>query len=294
MSPSLLALLALFPILAAAIMLVGFRLPARLAMPVSFLLTALVAYLGWGFSPLNIAASSIQGLFITFDILYIVFGAILLLNLLKYSGGVAVIRRGFTEISGDRRVQVVLIVWLFGSFIEGASGFGTPAAIVAPLLVALGFPALAAVMLGMMVQSTAVTFGAVGTPILVGIRGGLQNPELENQLAAAGSSFTEYIGIITADVAVLHAIAGTFIPTFMVCMMTRFFGTNRSWKEGLGSVAFYFGWRPGFYHSLFAHRHFSRTGISFPSGRTCRYSGDDLPREKRDTPAKGKVGFCRQ
>ena len=238
MSTSLLALFALLPILAAAIMLVGFRLPARLAMPISFLLTIVIAHECWGISPLNLAASSIQGLFITFDILYIVFGAILLLNLLKYSGGVAVIRKGFTQISSDRRIQVVLIVWLFGSFIEGASGFGTPAAIVAPLLVALGFPAMAAVMLGMMVQSTAVTFGAVGTPILVGVRGGLQNPELESQLVAAGSSFSEYVGMITTEVAILHAIAGTFIPTFMVCMMTRFFGKNQSWKEGLAVLPF--------------------------------------------------------
>ena len=67
---------------------------------------------------------------------------------------------------------MVIVIWLFGSFIEGASGFGTPAAITAPLLVALGFPAVTAVMLGMMVQSTPVTFGAVGTPVLVGVRGG--------------------------------------------------------------------------------------------------------------------------
>lgn len=84
--------------------------------------------------------------------------------------------KGFAGISDDRRIQVVIIAWLFGSFIEGASGFGTPAAIVSPLLVVLGFPAMAAVMLGMMVQSTAVTFGAAGTPILVGVRGGLENP----------------------------------------------------------------------------------------------------------------------
>ena len=165
MSLSLLALLALIPILVAAVMLVGFRIPARIAMPVVFVLTGLVALWGWDFSAVHIAASTVQGLFITFDILFIIFGAILLLNVLKYSGAVGVIRRGFTDVSPDRRVQVVIIAWLFGSFIEGAAGFGTPAAIVAPLLVALGFPALAAVMLGMMVQSTAVTFGAVGTPI---------------------------------------------------------------------------------------------------------------------------------
>ncbi len=238
MTASTLAFLALLPILAAAILLVGFRLPARLAMPISFIIAALVAVFGWQYSWIDVLASSIQGLFITFDILYIIFGAILLLNLLKHSGGVAAIREGFTNISGDRRIQVVIICWLFGSFIEGAAGFGTPAAVVAPLMVALGFPAMAAVMLGMMVQSTAVTFGAVGTPILVGVRGGLQNPGLDGRLEGLGASFPEYLQLITTDVAIFHAIAGVLMPTFMVCMMTRFFGTNRSWREGLAVLPF--------------------------------------------------------
>lgn len=238
MALSTLAFLAFLPILAAALLLVGFRMPARTAMPVVFVITALIAWWAWGFSWTNIAASSIQGLFITFDILYIIFGAILLLNVLKYSGAVGVIRQGFTDISPDRRVQVIIIVWLFGSFIEGAAGFGTPAAIVAPLLVALGFPALAAVMLGMMVQSTAVTFGAVGTPILVGVRGGLQSEALDGQLAATGSSFMDYLHWVTSDVVVFHAIAGTFMPLFMVCMMTRFFGAKKSWREGFAVFPF--------------------------------------------------------
>ena len=70
-------------------------------------------------------------------------------------------------------MQAIIVAWLFGCFIEGASGFGTPAAVAAPLMVALGFPALAAVMVGMMIQSTPVSFGAVGTPIVVGVSGGL-------------------------------------------------------------------------------------------------------------------------
>ncbi len=233
-----LALLAFLPILAAGLMLIGFRMPARTAMPLAFLLTAVIAWLGWEYPLREIAASSIQGLFITFDILYIIFGAILLLTLLKYSGAVTVIRRGFRAISPDRRVQVVVICWLFGSFIEGAAGFGTPAAIVAPLMVALGFPAMAAVMLGLMVQSTAVTFGAVGTPILVGVRGGLENPDLDARLAAAGLDFPDYLQLVTSDVVILHAIAGTVIPTLMVMMMTRFFGANRSWREGLEILPF--------------------------------------------------------
>jgi lactate permease len=238
MSLSLLSLLALLPILVVAILLIGFRLSARTSMPLGFVLTAVVAYFAWNFPLTSILASTIQGLFITFDILYIIFGAILLLTLLSYSGAIKVIRQGFKGVSQDRRIQVVIIVWLFGSFIEGAAGFGTPAAIVAPLLVAMGFPTMAAVMLGMMVQSTPVTFGAVGTPVLVGVRGGLQGIYVENQLQAANLSMMEYIQLVTSDAAMLHAITGTFMPLFMICLMTRFFGEKKSWKEGLAVAPF--------------------------------------------------------
>ena len=160
------ALLAVLPILTAAVLLIGLRIAARTAMPVVYILAVAIGWFAWKMPLVQIVAATIQGLFVTFDILFIIFAAILLLNTLKRSGGIAAIRTGFATISPDRRIQVVLITWLIGSFIEGASGFGTPAAITAPLLVALGFPALAAVMLGMMVQSTPVRCGAVATPIL--------------------------------------------------------------------------------------------------------------------------------
>jgi len=238
MSIGLLAALAATPIFVAGVLIVGFRVAARTAMPITYVLTATIAVLIWGMPGSAVAAASIQGLFITFDILMIIFGAILLLNTLKYSGALAVIRHGFSEISPDRRVQVIIIAWLFGCFIEGASGFGTPAAIVAPLMVALGFPAMAAVMLGMMVQSTPVTFGAVGTPILVGVSGGLDSPEVLQSLSNAGLEIGDYLQIVTANVVALHAIAGTVMPLFMIMMMTRFFGSNRSWWEGLAILPF--------------------------------------------------------
>ena len=233
MSQSLQALLAVLPILVAAILLVGFRIPARVAMPVVYVLAVVIGLLAWTMPVAQIAAATIQGLFIAFEILFIIFAAILLLNTLKHSGAIAAIRAGFATITPDRRVQVIIISWMFGSFIEGASGFGTPAAITAPLLVALGFPAMTAVMLGMMVQSTPVTFGAVGTPILVGVRGGLDSPEVAGELAAAGIEFSDYLQIVTDHVVWLHALVGTVMPLFMVVMMTRFFGSNRSWTEGL-------------------------------------------------------------
>jgi lactate permease len=238
MSTSLLAFLAFTPILLAAILLVGFRMPAKRAMPFAFIVAVIIAFMGWDISLKHILASIIQGTFITFDILYIIFGAIVMLSLLKHSRGIAAIREGFTSITPDRRIQVVIIAWLFGSFLEGAAGFGTPAAIVAPLLVGLGFPAFAAVVLGMMVQSTAVTFGAVGTPILVGVSGGIQSSEFNLELAASNISFAEYIQMVTSQAVMLHAIAGVLIPTLMVVMMTRFFGKNKSWKEGLQVLPF--------------------------------------------------------
>ena len=238
MSNATLALLAFIPIALAGILLVGFRWPAKRAMPMVLLITIILATFGWQLPWVDTIASIIQGLFITFDILWIIFGAILLLNVLSYSGAVTTIRKGFAEISEDRRIQIVIVCWLFGSFIEGSAGFGTPAAIVAPLLVAIGFPAMAAVMLGMMVQSTAVTFGAVGTPVLVGVRGGLASPLVDENLLQAGTTMSEYLLEITKHVVVFHAIAGTFIPLLMVCMLTRYFGKNKSWKEGLDMIPF--------------------------------------------------------
>jgi lactate permease len=166
MSSGLLALLAFSPILLAAILLVGLRWPAKRAMPLVYLVTAAVGLFAWDMSLNRVLASTLQGLVITLGLLWIIFGAILLLNTLKHSGGITAIRAGFATISPDRRIQAIIIAWLFGCFIEGASGFGTPAAIAAPLLVAIGFPAMAAVLMGMLVQSTPVSFGAVDVDAL--------------------------------------------------------------------------------------------------------------------------------
>jgi lactate permease len=238
MSLGLQAVLALFPIALGGVLLVGFRIPAKHAMPAAYVAAAAVAIGAWRMSVSRVAAASIQGLFLTFDLLFIIFGAILLLHTLDRSGGVAAIRRSFHGISDDRRVQTVIVCWLFGSFIEGAAGFGTPAAVVAPLMVALGFPAAAAVMLGMMVQSMAVTFGAVGTPVLVGVQGGLGGEEFITALTAADMTMMDYLRAVTGKVVILHAIAGVLMPTWMIVMLTRFFGANKSWTEGLSVLPF--------------------------------------------------------
>lgn len=238
MQPGLLALLAFSPILLAAILLVGLRWPAKRAMPLVYLLTAGIGLYAWDMSFNRVLASTLQGLIITIGVLWIIFGAILLLNTLKHSGGIAAIRRGFTTISPDRRIQAIIIAWLFGCFIEGASGFGTPAAIAAPLLVAIGFPALAAVLMGMLVQSTPVSFGAVGTPIIIGLNSGLDTASIGARLAENGSSWEVFLQLITGNVAIIHAIVGTLMPLIMVLMLTRFFGKEKSWKAGFEVLPF--------------------------------------------------------
>ena len=238
MSETLLALLAFSPIVIAAILLVGLNWPAKKAMPVAFALTVGIALTVWDMSGTRVLASIFQGFGITVSVLWIVFGAIFLLNTLKHTGAITTIRNGFTDISADRRVQAIIIAWCFGSFIEGASGFGTPAAIAAPLLVAIGFPALAAVLMGMMIQSTPVSFGAVGTPIIVGVNKGLDTHNIGETLIANGSTWDAYLQQITSSVALIHAGVGTMIPVLMAMMLTRFFGKNKSWTEGLDILPF--------------------------------------------------------
>ncbi|MBE9117105.1 L-lactate permease [Lusitaniella coriacea LEGE 07157] len=232
-------LLSLAPIITVFLLLVIARRPAKQVMPFAYFVTATIAILIWQVPLTVLAASTIEGLVMAADILYIVFGAILLLNVLKASGAISAIRQGLLTISPDRRIQAIIIVWLFGSFLEGASGFGTPAAICSPLLVALGFPALAAVMVALIANSTAVVFGAVGTPVLLGINAGLKgSPLVNNYLVERGITYEAYFKEVIIKIGVLNSIVGTLIPLFMVACLTRYFGRRRSWKEGFAVSKF--------------------------------------------------------
>ncbi|EGL82218.1 L-lactate transport [Caldalkalibacillus thermarum TA2.A1] len=237
MSTGLLAILSLLPIVTVLVFLVLLKWPASKAMPISYIVVVLLALFVWKVPGAQVAAATVNGLIVTGTLLYIIFGAILLLNTLKESGGLSTIRQGFTDITPDRRIQVIIIAWLFGSFIEGAAGFGTPAAVAVPLMVGLGFPAMAAVVAGMIIQSTPVSFGAVGTPILVGVNTGLgggMDETVSSYVAQLGyADWNLFLNMVGAKVAVLHALVGTLVPLILVAFMTRFFGKNKSFGEGL-------------------------------------------------------------
>ena len=233
MNNTLAALLAAIPIAAILVLMVGLRWKATRAMPVAFLITLLLVIWVWQ-TPYNwILATSLNGIVIALKIILIVFGALTLLFTLRECGALAVINSGFESISPDRRIQTIIIAWLFGAFIEGSAGFGTPAALVAPLLLSLGFPALAAVMVALIANSTSVSFGAVGTPTLIGVGSSLNTPEIISSVNANGMSYSEFIQRIGEWTALHHTIPGIIMPLIIVLMLTRFFGKNRSIKEGL-------------------------------------------------------------
>lgn len=231
MNQSLLFVLALLPIGIVFVLLVAMRRSAKLAMLVAYVATVVLAMAVWGQSAGTVAGATVNGLVTALTLLFIIFGAILLLQTVQESGAIRAIRDGFTDLSPDRRIQAIIIAWMFGSMIEGASGFGTPAAVAAPLLVAIGFPAMAAVLVTLIIQSVPVSFGAVGTPMLVGVATGLGgDPAVATSIAPTAVS--DYVVQVAANVALLHAIVGFVIPLLMVGMLTRFFGASRSFREG--------------------------------------------------------------
>jgi lactate permease len=229
----ILALLASIPILIIFILMVIMRWPATKAMPLAWITAILLAFFVWETPPNWLTAASINGVFLALNIIIIVFGALVLLFTLRESGAMEAINRGFSLISPDRRIQAIIIAWLFGGFIEGSAGFGTPAALMAPLLLSLGFPALAAVLVSLIANSTPVSFGAVGTPTIVGVGSTLDIPSVHDALQGIGMSFPEFINQVGFWSAALHSIMGIFVPLMMVAMLTKFFGEKKSFKEGL-------------------------------------------------------------
>ncbi|EGY52181.1 L-lactate permease [Neisseria shayeganii] len=229
-------LYAIAPIFTVFLLLVVMRRSATLSMAAAYGVTALLALLVWGAPGNKVAAATANGVIVALTLLFIVFGAILLLNTLRESGALKSIRQGFMDISPDRRIQVIIVAWLFGSLIEGSSGFGTPSAVGAPLLLALGFPAMAAVMSVLVIQSTPVSFGAVGTPILLGVKTGISTDGVAEQIAPISPE--QYLLDITSNVGLLHASVGILIPLLLCCLLTRYFGEKRSFREGFGAWKF--------------------------------------------------------
>ncbi len=138
---------------------------------VSLLITLLLVIFVWEIKPQLIYASFLKGGLIAIDIFLIIFGALFFLDTLNKRKNIENLCYYLKKISADYRIQVILLAWFFESFLEGSAGFGTPAIIVAPLLIGIGLSPIKAVAVALLGNSAAVVFGAAGTPIRVGFAG---------------------------------------------------------------------------------------------------------------------------
>ncbi len=219
------ALIAAVPLLLAFFLMVLFNTSASKSVGISFLLTIILVLFVWKVDLLTTAAYAIYGLLKAVDLLLIVAGAIFLQNTLKSAGLMDVIRSGFKRISPDPRIQAIIIAYLFGAFIEGSAGFGTPAALAAPLLVGLGFPAVAACVVSLISNSTPVPFAAVGTPTLTTIS------NITSQLEASGVSTDAFTSAVTHKVCFYLGIGGIVVPLLLVAVLALFFGSERKLRS---------------------------------------------------------------
>lgn len=216
----MLLIAALSAIIAPFLFLVILRMSAVKGMFFSAIIIISIGFLAWGMEGDVIFASVLQGTHKALTILLILFGAIALLNTLTHTGAVDRINQGFRNISGDMRVQAVIVAFLFGALIEGAAGFGTPAAVTGPLMVALGFNPMAAAGLALIADSTSVSFGAVGTPVQVGL----------SNIPGADLSFFKDIGV---KITTIDLFVGTFIPFILIVILTYFFSEEKNFSDAL-------------------------------------------------------------
>ncbi len=161
------ALLAFLPILCFLICLLAFKLKGYQAGFVTVIVASAVAFYAYDMPFSLIGASFVQGFAQgMWPIAWIIIAAIFLYKLSVKSGSFEVIKESVMTITPDHRIQVILIGFCFGSFLEGAIGFGGPVAITAALLVGLGLKPLHAAGLCLIANTAPVAFGAVGIPII--------------------------------------------------------------------------------------------------------------------------------
>jgi lactate permease len=231
-------LLALFPILVVLVLMIGFRWGGAKAGPVGCLVAMLIAFIPFGANLELLVYAQLKGLLLTAFVLYIIWMALLFYHTVDEAGAVEAIGAGLPRLTADRALQTLLLGWIFSAFLQGAGGFGVPVAVIAPLLVGLGFPRLAAVVIPSLGHAWAVSFGSLGSSFYALIAAtGLSGNEL-----APWSAVMLGLCCLTCGIAVLWAAGGrralrtAMVPTLLIgfSMATVQFivVTNDFWSLG--------------------------------------------------------------
>jgi lactate permease len=194
-------ILATAPFILFFVLLLWKKTPLIWVSLITAVLVAIIAIVYWQVYPQFIFGSIAKGFLVALDILFIIFGAIFFLEIMRETKIIENIGLYLESVSKDIRVQVIFLAWFFENFLEGTAGFGTPSTIVAPLLVGLGIPPVSAVIIALLGNSASVVFGAAGTPIKVGFG------------ALAGAS-------VPMTAALLNLI-GILVPVFILWFLTK-------------------------------------------------------------------------
>jgi L-lactate permease len=161
-------LIALIPIIFFFLALAVFRMKGSVAGTITVILALLVSLFSYQMPVVMAFASMIYGFFYgLWPIAWIIIGAVFLYKISVKTGQFDIIRSSILSITEDQRLQMLFVGFAFGTFLEGAAGFGAPVAITAALLVGLGFKPLYAAGLCLIVNTAPVAFGAMGIPIIV-------------------------------------------------------------------------------------------------------------------------------
>src|SRR5215510_5712795 len=206
------ALVAALPPLLLAVLLAGIRVaPWKSAMSAAGMAFVL-AWLVWGMPfSLTLSAATHGMAFGLWPICWIVVSAVFFYNLSVESGDFDVIRRSLARLTGDRRVQLLLVAFCFGALIEGIAGFGAPVAITASMLAGLGFEPIMAAGLALIANTAPVAFGSLGIPVTT--LGGLLAPMLGHDTQTTTRALSAMVGrqlpffslVIPAYLVVLYA-----------------------------------------------------------------------------------------
>ena len=224
------ALIAFVPIILTIVLMVGFNWPAKRALPLAWIVAVIIGVALWkmpflSFDGKSAVGQTILGFLSAFETLVIIFGAILIMNTLSQSGAMAAINGMFKGITPDARLQAIIIGFIFGAFIEGAAGFGTPAALAAPLLISVGFPPLCAAMVALIYNSVPVCFGAVGTPTNMAFT------TVKDAVVALGGEPDAWKMALTFWSALPLAIGCAVILTIGVGFVCKYYGKDKKFSD---------------------------------------------------------------
>ncbi|HQF62261.1 MAG TPA: L-lactate permease [Anaerolineaceae bacterium] len=231
-------LLALLPVLVILVLMLGLKWGGSKAGAVGLVVALLVAVVFFGAGGKLIAVSQGKGLLLTFDVLYIIWTALLLFHIADEAGAVRIIGQALPRLTTDRMMQGLLLGWLFASFLQGMGGFGVPVAVAAPLLVGLGFSPVQAVIMACIGHGWAVNFGSLATSFqtlmaVTGLPGELLAPDSALLLGLSAIACGSVVAFVAAGwKGLLRALPAVLVLSAVMGGVQYLLVTNGLWTLG--------------------------------------------------------------